>query len=177
LGRVARRRRPILGCVSPSMSLAPGFDLEGSHTVASSTPIRISVPSTDAPGHSVCRLPNRLEDKGHEDADHSVRHREPSLQRCVVSHRPCWRRFRERSAARPSAGVRAFVQRAPSQPLWLGKPPIQGLHRNFAVSSSRCQEIGRFNERWAAQNDTPGSDPWPPAPRPARPRTQARHYL
>src|SRR6185295_14638569 len=40
---------PILGCVSPSMSLAPGLDLEGSRTVASSTPVRISVPSTDAP--------------------------------------------------------------------------------------------------------------------------------
>jgi hypothetical protein len=59
---------PILGCVSPSMSLAPGLDLEGSRTVASSTPVRISVPSTDAPGQPFCRLPNRLEDKGYEDA-------------------------------------------------------------------------------------------------------------
>ena len=32
------------------MSLAPGPDLEGSRTVASSTPVRISVPLTEAPG-------------------------------------------------------------------------------------------------------------------------------
>ena len=31
------------------MSLAPGPDLEGSRTVASSTPVRISVPLTEAP--------------------------------------------------------------------------------------------------------------------------------
>ena len=37
------------------MSLAPGLDLEGSRTVASSTPVRISVPSTDAPGQPFCR--------------------------------------------------------------------------------------------------------------------------
>jgi transposase len=39
-----------LGIVSPSMSLVSGLDLEGSRTVASSTPVRFSVPLTDAPG-------------------------------------------------------------------------------------------------------------------------------
>jgi hypothetical protein len=31
-------------------------------------PVRILVPSTDAPGHPFCKLRNRLEDKGREDA-------------------------------------------------------------------------------------------------------------
>ena len=35
---------------SPRISLAAGPDLEGSRTVASSTPVRISVPLTEAPG-------------------------------------------------------------------------------------------------------------------------------
>ena len=39
-----------LGIVSPSMSLVSGLDLVGSRTVASSTPVRFSVPLTDAPG-------------------------------------------------------------------------------------------------------------------------------
>jgi hypothetical protein len=39
-----------LGQMSPHMSLAPGPDLEGSRTVASSTPVRISVSLTEAPG-------------------------------------------------------------------------------------------------------------------------------
>jgi IS605 OrfB family transposase len=49
----------ILGPVSPRESLAPGPDLEGSRIVASSTPVRISVPLTEAPGQPavrVCRL-------------------------------------------------------------------------------------------------------------------------
>src|SRR6185312_5952820 len=45
------------------MSLAPGLDL-GSRTVASSTPVRISVPSTDAPGGPFvgCRIGWRTRD-------------------------------------------------------------------------------------------------------------------
>ena len=39
-----------LGRMSPQTSLAPGPDLEGSRIVASSTPVRISVPLTEAPG-------------------------------------------------------------------------------------------------------------------------------
>jgi IS605 OrfB family transposase len=39
-----------LGSVSPRESLAPGPDLEGSRIVASSTPVRISVPLTEVPG-------------------------------------------------------------------------------------------------------------------------------
>src|SRR5258708_34981026 len=38
-----------LGFVSLLMSLVPGPDLEGSRTVASSTPVRLSVPLTEAP--------------------------------------------------------------------------------------------------------------------------------
>jgi hypothetical protein len=41
MGSVARRR--FLGCVSLWISLVPGPDLEGPRTVASSTPVRISV--------------------------------------------------------------------------------------------------------------------------------------
>jgi Domain of unknown function (DUF4041) len=52
MGWVARRRRLELGCSTPSISLAPGPDLEGSRTVALSTPVRISVPLTEAPGRS-----------------------------------------------------------------------------------------------------------------------------
>jgi len=52
MGRVARRRRLGLGCSTPPRSLAPGPDLEGSRIVASSTPVRISVPLTEAPGRS-----------------------------------------------------------------------------------------------------------------------------
>jgi len=48
-GRVACRRRRFLGLWSPLVSLVPGPDLEGSRTVASSTPVRISVPLTEAP--------------------------------------------------------------------------------------------------------------------------------
>ncbi|CQD23929.1 hypothetical protein BN1232_05941 [Mycobacterium lentiflavum] len=39
-----------LGILSLSMSLVSGLDLEGSRTVALSTPVRFSVPLTDAPG-------------------------------------------------------------------------------------------------------------------------------
>src|SRR4029077_17486462 len=63
-GRVACRRRRVLGCVSPWVSLAPGPDLEGSRTVALSTPIRISVPLTEAPGRPALLERKRLEDKG-----------------------------------------------------------------------------------------------------------------
>ena len=45
------------------MSLAPGPDLEGSRTVASSTPVRISVPLTEAPGRPDLYSVNGLEDK------------------------------------------------------------------------------------------------------------------
>ena len=38
------------------MSLVPGPDLEGSRTVASSTPVRISVPLSEAPGQPAVRL-------------------------------------------------------------------------------------------------------------------------
>ena len=47
------RRRSFLGCVSPQTSLAPGPDLQGSRTVASSTPVRISVALTEAPGRPI----------------------------------------------------------------------------------------------------------------------------
>ena len=42
-----------LGIVSLSMNLVSGLDLEGSRTVALSTPVRFSVPLTDAPGQPV----------------------------------------------------------------------------------------------------------------------------
>ena len=51
------------------MSVTPEVDLEGLSSVASSTLVRILVPSTDAPGQPFCRLRNRLEDKGREDTD------------------------------------------------------------------------------------------------------------
>jgi hypothetical protein len=51
MGRVARRRRLGLGCSRPRHEAwRRGPDLEGSRIVASSTPVRISVPSTEAPG-------------------------------------------------------------------------------------------------------------------------------
>ena len=45
------------------MSVTPEVDLEGLSSVASSTLVRILVPSTDAPGQPFCRLRNRLEDR------------------------------------------------------------------------------------------------------------------
>jgi hypothetical protein len=39
--------------VSLWISLVPGPDLEGLRTVASSTPVRISVPWTEAPGQPI----------------------------------------------------------------------------------------------------------------------------
>src|SRR6185312_4724876 len=57
-------RRGVFGCVSPWVSLAPGPDLERSRTVALSTPIRISVPLTEAPRRPALLERKRLEDKG-----------------------------------------------------------------------------------------------------------------
>src|SRR5258708_30613056 len=52
-----------LGFVSLLMSLVPGPDLEGSRTVASSTPVRLSVPLTEAPRRpALCGAWMRLED-------------------------------------------------------------------------------------------------------------------
>ena len=50
LRRVAADAVYSLGIVSLSMRLVSGLDLEGSGTVASSTPVRFSVSLTDAPG-------------------------------------------------------------------------------------------------------------------------------
>ena len=53
-----------LGFVSLLMSLVPGPDLEGSRTVASSTPVRLSVPLTEAPRRpALCGVWIWLEDK------------------------------------------------------------------------------------------------------------------
>ena len=53
-----------LGFVSLWMSLVPGPDLEGSRTVASSTPVRLSVPLTEAPRRPApCGVWIWLEDK------------------------------------------------------------------------------------------------------------------
>jgi hypothetical protein len=49
--------------VSPHVSLASGPDLEGSRTVASSTPVRLSVPLTEAPRRpALCEVWMCLED-------------------------------------------------------------------------------------------------------------------
>lgn len=84
-----------MGFVSLLMSLAPGPDLEGSRTVASSTPVRLSIPLTEAPGRpALCGVWIWLEGKRSE------------IETETESHTGAGRDSRRRSRAGDRASVR-----------------------------------------------------------------------